>query len=371
LIVCALLHVPLYSWGASDAVSAPDLEALAAKSDAIVVAQLTTFSASPEATRGPASSASRVFVPALGREVSINLNDSTFIHLNPAGTYTLAVRINLKGSPTERVELKAPEVAKLQYGDSQITLNTGRVFLVFMKRKAEEWVPADPELPLVPAALPVGGVTKDLAPRERRAVLEGIVDTLVTSLTDPWAKRYALFFLSGIKSPKVTAAALKFLDDPDLRVQDHALVCLANNQHVDAIPKIANLEAKLPGTRAVLFLDSYRTASAVPFLNVLLLDDRSQFTRLNASDALNAGLADETSIPYLMIAMNDPEPLVAYQADVMLHRLVPTLGPPADRKSFLERRDAEFEAVRRWWTDRLSEKLITPDVGGAGPLLGR
>jgi hypothetical protein len=94
------------------------------------------------------------------------------------------------------------------------------------------------------------------------------------------------------------------------------------------------------------------------------LDTRSDITRINAIFALGDNkLADKSSIPFLMVALHDPEPqgAVSYTAYCILHRLIATLGPPKDHETYLNSlRDEEIKAIEVWWVDELAGK----DKGG-------
>jgi hypothetical protein len=94
-------------------------------------------------------------------------------------------------------------------------------------------------------------------------------------------------------------------------------------------------------------------------LNVLLFDPRSEWIRVNDISALNTNrLADKTSIPYLMVALRDPDQQgsVGFGAYVILHRLIPSLGAFRSEAYFKEHREEEIRAVESWWTDELAGK---------------
>jgi HEAT repeat protein len=66
------------------------------------------------------------------------------------------------------------------------------------------------------------------------------------------------------------------------------------------------------------------------------------------------GSADRTSVPYLVLALQDPDPVVSYGAYVLLHRLLKALGPARTRPEFEANRDAETQPIYAWWQDELA-----------------
>jgi hypothetical protein len=64
--------------------------------------------------------------------------------------------------------------------------------------------------------------------------------------------------------------------------------------------------------------------------------------------------ADRTSVPYLVLALQDPDPVVSYGAYALLHRLLKALGPSRTRPEFEANRDAETQPIYAWWQDELA-----------------
>ena len=91
-------------------------------------------------------------------------------------------------------------------------------------------------------------------------------------------------------------------------------------------------------------------ASDLPQLNQGLFM-RSEFTRQAAIRGLSQ-FADASSIPYLLIALYDPQPEIAYGAYTILHRLVPDLGAATPTKWKIER-EAQTKAAFDWWQKHL------------------
>jgi len=105
--------------------------------------------------------------------------------------------------------------------------------------------------------------------------------------------------------------------------------------------------------RIVLNEGEAHEAKELPQLNEGLFM-RSQYTRLAAVEALNK-LADASSVPYLIIALRDPNGDVAYGAHHVLARLVPALGPYLPRATFDASRDQLAEAGVAWWVKHLQD----------------
>jgi len=111
-------------------------------------------------------------------------------------------------------------------------------------------------------------------------------------------------------------------------------------------------------TASVLALGHYQTREAVPYLNPLLFSS-SYYVRINTMNALNH-LADSSSIPYLLLAVRDPDyqhfiPESAYD---LLHNMIPSLGPPQGRGYFFLNRSEETGKLYGWWNDELLGKHL-------------
>ncbi len=81
---------------------------------------------------------------------------------------------------------------------------------------------------------------------------------------------------------------------------------------------------------------------------------RSEFTRGAAIKALDK-LANESSIPYLLIAQYDPKPDIAFGAYKSLRRLIPTLGGAKARNLFEAQREALAQEGFDWWAKHLQD----------------
>lgn len=79
-----------------------------------------------------------------------------------------------------------------------------------------------------------------------------------------------------------------------------------------------------------------------------------------------AGLADQTSVPYLILALRDPDPqkVIPSSAWGLLHKVIPALKRPMEESAtFYKNRQAETKLLYDWWNDELSGKHIpkTPE----------
>lgn len=81
-------------------------------------------------------------------------------------------------------------------------------------------------------------------------------------------------------------------------------------------------------------------------------------TRRAAADKL-AHLGDKSSIPYFVLALQDPDTAVAFTAYKTLHRLIPALGSPESRATFEAGPDATSQPVYEWWRDELLGKHLS------------
>ena len=92
-------------------------------------------------------------------------------------------------------------------------------------------------------------------------------------------------------------------------------------------------------------------AEELPMLNQALFM-HSETTRRSAIQVLGK-LADESSVPYLLVALRDPQGDVAFGAHQILARLIPELGPVLSRSAFDARQAQVAEAGAQWWPKHL------------------
>lgn len=81
---------------------------------------------------------------------------------------------------------------------------------------------------------------------------------------------------------------------------------------------------------------------------------RSETTRRAAVQALDK-LANGSSVPYLLVALRDPQGDVAFGAHRILVGLVPELGPVLPRAAFNTQQEQVAEAGAQWWPKHLQD----------------
>ncbi len=86
--------------------------------------------------------------------------------------------------------------------------------------------------------------------------------------------------------------------------------------------------------------------------------NRDPSTRLRSVKLL-ASEANHTSLPFLVLALQDPDSNVAYSAYKILYHLVPALGPAKDATAFNVKRAAVSQPAYDWWRDELLGKHLS------------
>ncbi len=313
----------------------------------IVVGQIADYAADPEPPKN----------------VQPTFNDPTALLSNaivqPAGKYNILVSQTLKGQIEPTLRLKLPSLVSIYYDTDQLHARKGDTVLLMLDKSPQgNWVPVDNTLPLIRLANGDQTLTVD---RTSGDIHSQVINLMLASLTDLVARGANTYLLRDIVSSTAVQAMKKYANDPDLRVRDHVLCFLAINQDVSTIPLIAQLEVEVKRTghgsaRSVGTLDNFKTPQAIPYLNSLLFES-AYFSRLNASDALR-NIADRTSIPFLMLALRDPDPqhVIAYNAYWTLHRLIPNLGKVKSLPYFQVQPEVESQPIYDWWRSELEGK---------------
>ena len=124
------------------------------------------------------------------------------------------------------------------------------------------------------------------------------------------------------------------------------------------------LAPNAPAPAVTLAPDQKFVAADLPQLNLGLFM-LSEITRRAAARGLE-GLADASSIPYLLVALYDPVPDVAFSANIILHRLVPELGPATAQAQWQTQREQQTTAAFDWWQKHLLD-AETPPVPSLAP----
>lgn len=318
-----------------------------ANADAVVVAQMENFIVDPSYKKLSASES------YFGQEGFIEMKT-----LEPPGQGTFRVLRTLRGQTKKVLTVQLPRVLSSYYSEEKLPIQEKSIFILILKDKNGVFTPVDPTIPIIMlASADKAFNTETLSTNVEASVYE----LMIKSTVDPVLRGANIYLLRSIKHPFISKSLLNYMNDPDLNVRDDALYGLAINGRIEAIKPIANLEQDVlektgKGISAVGALEKYDSPQSVPYLNPLLFEI-SQYTRLNSMASLQK-TADMSSVPYLMLALFDPETqnVVGYSAYRTLHRLVPALGRPRDPGYFEVRREAETARVMQWWQDELSGK---------------
>jgi len=289
--------------------------------------------------------------------------------LQQPGQYTFQVLQTLKGKNGNKIQIHLPYILSTYYGHAKLTLPIGGQFLLFLKRtNQKEVIAEDGTVPLIPGHVLSAS---QLASIQGNNLFPTVIQSMLLSLDNDQIRIANTYLLRTVVDPVIVLGLAKYLDDPNESVRDNVLFCLATNQQVIAIPRIAALDAKLQArgrsAQSTMALPSFRTPEAIPYLNPLLFFS-AYYARLNAMFAVDH-LADHTSIPYLMLAIRDPDEqgIIPQSAYGMLHKLVPTLGEAFGNNYFAQHRAAETKKLFAWWSDELLGKHLKPGEHPAIP----
>lgn len=115
----------------------------------------------------------------------------------------------------------------------------------------------------------------------------------------------------------------------------------------------------------VIDFEKIKPEEAARILNPLLFEKKPEL-RQQAAQALQKS-AQASSIPYLLLALHDPDPTVSFLAYRALHRLIETLPPPTGREPFEARREAYTKELFDWWCAELLGQHFAPDPRPAAP----
>jgi len=121
--------------------------------------------------------------------------------------------------------------------------------------------------------------------------------------------------------------------------------------------KHPKLEGEAPAP--IIDFERIKAEDATRILNPLLFEKKPELRR-QAADALQKA-ADASSIPYLLLALHDPDDEVSFLAYRTLHRLIATMTPPTARPLFEAKREVYTQELFDWWRDELSAKHFAPD----------
>ena len=331
------------------------LQTAVSAADAVVVARIRAFSPDPAFKRPSAP-------------VLLGMDGAIAVSLvQPPGLYTFEVIRPIKPGPSPVLTLKLPYLLSTYYRGANLKIGEGDLVLLLLKSTAQGWHPLDPTVPLIP-------LERSLATEVRQgtanSAISQVVGLMLESLSNAVFRRANLYILRFQQDPRIAEKVHPFVHDPDLTTRDMALFCLIVNQQIQFIPDVVRLERQLmpdeetvgSSAASLQALDELKTATAIPFLNPMLFEP-SKYSRVNSILAL-VRLADRSSVPYLVLALRDPDRSVAALAYGLLHRLIRTVGPAKDRSYFHVQRGAETRILYAWWRDELAGKH--PPQGGEG-----
>ena len=289
--------------------------------------------------------------------------------LQGSGRYTFQVLQTLKGKAENKIQIHLPYILSTYYGHAKLELPTGSQFLLFLKAtKIKGVMVEDGTVPLIPGrVLPASQV----ASAQDDNFFSKVVQSMLLSVGNAQNRAADTYLLRNVVDPAIVPALARYLDDPNENVRDNVLFCLATNQQVAAIPRIAALDAKLEaqgsGAQSTMALPNFQTSEAVPYLNPLLFSP-AYYTRLNTVFAIDH-LANRTTVPYLLLAVRDPDEqnIIPQSAYGLLHQLNPSLGEAFGNDYFAQHRAVETRKLFAWWSDELLGKHLKPGEHPAIP----
>jgi hypothetical protein len=274
--------------------------------------------------------------------------------INPPGVYRFKRVLVVKGECEEAFELHLPLLSDEVLGHRGLKVPVGSPVLLVLKKDGEgKLVPVDPILPLIPLSADAVAAAPGAAATQK--AVDGI-GLMLASLGDARVRVAVATLLdpplgAGLPDDRIPAAMRAYEDDKDDVVQGHALSVLGRAQDVTVIPKIAKFLAAHNGGGPAGVLQHYKKPEAVPYLNPLILEG-TEYARLNAAMALRE-IADATSIPYLMLALDkdDRQHIVSYDAYATLHRLIGErkLPPVLSVSQFQANKAEEVGVLKQWW----------------------
>ncbi len=196
------------------------------------------------------------------------------------------------------------------------------------------------------------------------SVEENVYSLMLASCSNPNVRRANTYILRTVVNPIIVGKLFYYINDPNLYTRDNVLTCMATNQQVTAIPRIAALDTMMEagggGAQSAIAFNSYHTSDALPYLNPLIFS-AAYYTRLNTIFAIDR-LANRSSIPYLMLAVRDPDGqgIIQQSAYGMLHQLIPSLGEAYGSGYFAQHHTKETSKLYSWWSDELLGKHLKP-----------
>jgi len=299
-------------------------------------------------------------------------NNSTAIdsddNIVPSGTYFFNVWMIVRGQNDKVLQLHLPALSRLDYGFASFNIKLGDYCILFLTKNVDgQIVPFEPGIPLVE----LSQTSAPMVEANAKDVSTETLDLILRSISNPLVRQANTALLRDVNNPTVLERLSPFINDPNDSVRDNVLYCMAVNQVVSAIPKIAQLQRKKAeqgsGTSCVTALQFYHNPQAVPLLNPLLFQN-DEYIRINSVLALQK-TADASSIPYLVLALHDPDPqnVVPYTAYLTLHRIIAKLPKDANDFDYVKPiPQKDLMPINVWWDDELMGIHFHPTVQVSG-----
>jgi len=293
-----------------------------------------------------------------GGRVYVGPSVFTSFPMKPAGHYTFHVLKTLKGTLGPTLDIDLPYLLRMYYGGAKLVLQNGSTLIIFLQGSADSLSPTDPTRPFVPITTASTSLANDSGDIQAE-----VYSLMLASCSDATIRQTNAFILRTETSPQIVTSLFPYIDDSNPLTRDFVLYCMATNQQVAAIPRIVALDIQTTthdtSTESIGALGLYRTPEALPFLNPLLFSSH-YYLRINAMRALSY-LADRTSIPYLILALRDPDRqhFITESAYGLLYQLNPSLGTVYGSGYFTLHQSDETTKLYAWWDDELLGKHLS------------
>lgn len=320
----------------------PDLEKAVSSATTIIIGRLDQYIPEPESLDRLVE---HNFRANPGSIIGGNAESVYLGAVQCRGTYAFHVTTALKGKPPETLVVRLPRFSGIGHrfgfmepGGPAIPLKAN--YLMMLSGDAEQGY-APTTLAPIPAT-PKASLLKpfdDMKPDEQVAAVRAY---FVASLEDADGRSMAAYMLSGSKDKIVLEAMRPYADDKNAEVRASALQCMALNQDLSAIGKIAATHEGLQS------LEEYRTEEAIPLLNRVIAENASPYARNSAVLALRNLPPSKTSVPALIKALRDKDRLLARNAYWQLQKVLPELGLVAVRD---EPAETQIQQVEKWWAE--------------------
>ena len=315
--------------------------------DVIVVAQIVSYTADKPAQKSPKVSPSKE---------SFGVFTTFSSEFQKAGHYVFEVRQIIKGECRSTVKMHLNALDARYYGYNISDVKEGSIVILLLKPSGADYKVVDSLTPIILLSTKYDDTLDEK--QEKIASEQQVYNFLLASLSRPAVRRSSLFHLRSVKNNKVADIVSDYVDDNDIEVKDSALYCMMVNQRVEFIPKVLKLSEELGETgqspECLLAFKYLKVPEATPYLNKMLFSEY-YYLRLHAIFALD-DLRDKSSIPYLIVALSDPDPqyVIASNAYYMIYRAAPDLKEPKSEEYFYANREKEIDIVYRWWRGYLS-----------------